>query len=96
MGLEEVPPSDTPYDYVTFRATDLKDIKVEQPRPSVPPQSAQPPVDPAIVSTVRLPLVPLRCLLQEHGDARCFRDENVRCVLPSCTHADLTELLPSF
>ncbi|GAA6052568.1 hypothetical protein JCM3770_003247 [Rhodotorula araucariae] len=42
---EEVPPSDTSYDFIVFRASDVKDLQIEGPAPEAAPS------DPAIVGT---------------------------------------------
>lgn len=49
---EEIPPSDHVYDYIMFRAADVKDLKIDDPNP--PKQQPAPPQpalnDPAILN----------------------------------------------
>ncbi|KAL8853333.1 MAG: hypothetical protein Q9221_001809 [Calogaya cf. arnoldii] len=46
----EVPPSDTVYEYIVFRGSDVKDLKIqEQPKENKPPDPPQVPDDPAIL-----------------------------------------------
>ncbi|KAL8670521.1 MAG: hypothetical protein Q9168_004938 [Polycauliona sp. 1 TL-2023] len=46
----EVPPSDTVYEYIVFRGSDVKDLKIqEQPKENKPPSPPQVPDDPAIL-----------------------------------------------
>ncbi|KAL8904149.1 MAG: hypothetical protein Q9171_007150 [Xanthocarpia ochracea] len=46
----EVPPSETVYEYIVFRGSDVKDLKIqEQPKENKPPDPPQVPDDPAIL-----------------------------------------------
>ena len=45
----EVPAVDNVYDYVVFRASDVKDLQIEQAEPAPPP----PIQDPAVLNNVR-------------------------------------------
>ncbi|KAI5474871.1 hypothetical protein MNV49_002315, partial [Pseudohyphozyma bogoriensis] len=44
----EIPGNDNVYDFIVFRASDVKDLQIESPS-TEPPAPAQPPSDPAIV-----------------------------------------------
>lgn len=46
---DEIPPSDSTYDYIVFRGSDVKDLRIEE---SAPSKENQPPIaqDPAIMS----------------------------------------------
>ncbi|KAL8993837.1 MAG: hypothetical protein Q9169_006046 [Polycauliona sp. 2 TL-2023] len=55
----EVPPSDTVYEYIVFRGSDVKDLKIqEQPKENKPPNPPQVPDDPAILGSARRPAAP--------------------------------------
>lgn len=45
---EEVPPSDNVYEYIVFRGSDVKDLRIEK-EPDKKPQQPQVPDDPAIL-----------------------------------------------
>ena len=46
----EIPPNhDQVYDFIVFRASDVKDLKIEQSPGQQPPQQQQVPNDPAIL-----------------------------------------------
>lgn len=47
-SAEEIPPSDDIYEYIVFRGSDVKDLRIEQ-EPEKKPQSAKVPDDPAIL-----------------------------------------------
>ncbi|KAI4103259.1 MAG: hypothetical protein LQ339_004362 [Xanthoria mediterranea] len=54
----EVPPSETVYEYIVFRGSDVKDLKIqEQPKENKPPNPPQVPDDPAILGSARRPAV---------------------------------------
>lgn len=72
---EEIPPSDHVYDYIMFRAADVKDLKIDDPNPPKQQRPAPQPVlnDPAILNVS----VVIECkttLRLQHGDRR-QRDE---------------------
>jgi protein LSM14 len=46
---EEIPASDNVYEYIVFRGSDVKDLRIEEP-PFEPPHLPQVPDDPAIMS----------------------------------------------
>ncbi len=46
----EIPPSDNVFEYIIFRGSDVKDLRVEQAAAPPPPQATQVPEDPAILS----------------------------------------------
>ena len=46
---EEVPASDNVYDYIVFRGSDVKDLRIEEPEENVAPKPPQIPDDPAIL-----------------------------------------------
>ncbi|QIX02054.1 hypothetical protein AMS68_007571 [Peltaster fructicola] len=53
-GQEEVPPSDTVYEYIVFRGSDVKELSiVEAPKENKPPAAV--PNDPAILGSARPP-----------------------------------------
>lgn len=52
---DEVAPSDSVYEYIVFRGSDVKDLRIEeQPKENEPPKPPQVPNDPAILG-VRSP-----------------------------------------
>lgn len=48
-GDEEVPPSDRLYEYIVFRGSDVKDLRIEETPKEAAPQPPQVPDDPAIL-----------------------------------------------
>ena len=47
---DEVPPSDNVYEYIVFRGSDVKDLRIEEtPKENKPPQPPKVPDDPAIL-----------------------------------------------
>lgn len=53
---EEIPPSDHVYEYIMFRAADVKDLKIDDANPPKPPAPAQPALnDPAILNVSSCP-----------------------------------------
>jgi protein LSM14 len=47
-GLDEIPPSEGVYEFIVFRGSDVKDLKIADNPPAPPPQ-ARPFQDPAII-----------------------------------------------
>jgi protein LSM14 len=56
---EELPASDQIYEYIVFRGSDVKDLRIEQPAPAKENKPPTMPDDPAIVG-VSVPSLPLR------------------------------------
>lgn len=52
-GADEIPPSDARYEYILFRGSDVKDLRIEE-APKEQPSAPQMPDDPAILG-VRIP-----------------------------------------
>lgn len=48
-GAESVAPSDRLYEYIVFRGSDVKDLRIEETRKEEPPAAPQMPNDPAIL-----------------------------------------------
>ncbi len=46
---KEIPPSDTIYEYIVFRGTDVKDLRIEE-KPAAKENQPPPPNDPAILN----------------------------------------------
>lgn len=69
---EEIPPNGNVYDFVTFRAADVKDLKIDDPHPKRDQNQQQQPafVDPAIlgVSIVRWKYLPVDLPVRRHND----------------------------
>ncbi|KAL8807001.1 MAG: hypothetical protein Q9182_000982 [Xanthomendoza sp. 2 TL-2023] len=55
----EVPPSEIVYEYIVFRGSDVKDLRIEEaPKENRPPQPRQVPDDPAILGSARRQAAP--------------------------------------
>lgn len=54
---EELPASDQIYEYIVFRGSDVKDLRIEQPAPAKENKPPTMPDDPAIVGVSAPPLV---------------------------------------
>ncbi|KAL8694369.1 MAG: hypothetical protein Q9224_003579, partial [Gallowayella concinna] len=66
----EVPPSDNVYDYIVFRGSDVKDLRIEEaPKENKPPQPPQVPDDPAILGSARRPAAPESTQKQQEPQA---------------------------
>ncbi|MCJ1307234.1 hypothetical protein MMC25_000880 [Agyrium rufum] len=53
---DEVPASESIYEYIVFRGSDVKDLRIEEPpKENVPPKQPQVPDDPAILGSARRP-----------------------------------------
>lgn len=64
---DEVPPSDNVYEYIVFRGSDVKDLRIEEtPKENKPPQP-QVPDDPAILGVSAYPY---------YSWARFYKPEN--------------------
>ncbi len=52
---DEVPPSDNVYEYIVFRGSDVKDLRIEEtPKENKPPPPPKVPDDPAILGVSSL------------------------------------------
>lgn len=52
---DEVAPSDSVYEYIVFRGSDVKDLRIEEsPKENEPPKPPQVPNDPAILGVSRI------------------------------------------
>ena len=70
---DEVAPSDTVYEYIVFRGSDVKDLRIEEtPKENKPPKPPQVPDDPAILGVS--PTLSLVTLRYEHArfNLPCF------------------------
>lgn len=64
---DEVAPTDTVYDYIVFRGSDVKDLRIETPKENQPPKPKVPD-DPAILGVSLIlsrPLQPYRRIAGE-------------------------------
>ena len=48
-GEEEIPPSEAPYEYIIFRGSDVKDLRIEETPKDTKPAPPPVPNDPAIL-----------------------------------------------
>ncbi|KAL8808990.1 MAG: hypothetical protein Q9223_005249, partial [Gallowayella weberi] len=66
----EVPPSETVYEYIVFRGSDVKDLRIEEaPKENRPPQPPQVPDDPAILGSARRQAAPETTQKQQEPQA---------------------------
>jgi protein LSM14 len=63
---EEIPPSDSVYEYIVFRGSDVKDLRIEEAPAAKENKPPQVPNDPAILG-VSLPNFPSKLLEQSAG-----------------------------
>ena len=72
---EEIPPSDNVYEYIVFRGSDVKDLRIEQAPTEIKAPPPQMPNDPAIlgVSAVQFSFPSPRCPNdEEFSDVKYF------------------------
>ena len=73
----EVPPSDNVYEYIVFRGSDVKDLRIEKEPEKKPVQQPQVPDDPAILGVRNTLEEMLSCPILAWHD-RSFGDELFR------------------
>ncbi|KAL8789587.1 MAG: hypothetical protein Q9213_001023 [Squamulea squamosa] len=79
----EVPPSETVYEYIVFRGSDVKDLRIEEaPKENKPPRPPQVPDDPAILGSARRPAAPESTLKQEEPEAAFTQSQKERSQQP--------------
>ncbi|KAL8732551.1 MAG: hypothetical protein Q9181_003922 [Wetmoreana brouardii] len=93
----EVPPSETVYEYIVFRGSDVKDLRIEEPpkenKPSRPPQV---PDDPAILGSARRPTAAEAAQKQQSESPAPFAQPQKEQVQPPFPNQQRQQQLPRF
>ncbi len=65
-GKDEVPPSDNVFEFIVFRGSDVKDLKVEEAAKKVEPPPRGMPNDPAILTVCPPNMSSMHCFLMNN------------------------------